>query len=103
MKYEMWILLLYAAYLFLLSVVAFALYGKDKKMAKATADREDGVGRIKERTLLGIAAFGGALGAFLGRMVFRHKTRKGYFSLVILFSLLVQAAVLVLLAVLAVR
>ena len=73
------------------SVSAFAAYGMDKLLAKG-----DGGKRISERTLLALAVYGGALGAFLGRLTFRHKTRKIYFTAVITVSLLLQAAVLVL-------
>ena len=31
---------------------------------------------MKRRTLLGLALFGGALGALLGQQLFRHKTQK---------------------------
>ena len=62
------------------------LFGADKRRAKA------GYARIKEKYLLSAAAYGGALGAFLGRIVFRHKTEKAHFSAVIFISLLLQAA-----------
>jgi uncharacterized membrane protein YsdA (DUF1294 family) len=50
------------------------LFGIDKLRAEA------GTWRIAESTLLGFALFGGTVGAFLGRRVFRHKTRKEPFS-----------------------
>ena len=84
--------IVYVALLAASSAVAFALYGADKLLAKG-----DGGRRISERTLLALAVYGGALGAFLGRLAFRHKTRKDYFTLVITFALLLQAGVLVLL------
>ena len=84
------ILIIYIACLVLFSLITFALYGKDKKMSKKGTEV-----RIKEKVLLGFAAFGGALGAFLGRLAFRHKTDKIYFSIVIYFSLILQALVLV--------
>ena len=50
------------------------LFGFDKLRAEA------GTWRIAESTLLGFALLGGSAGAFLGRRVFRHKTRKEPFS-----------------------
>ena len=83
------VLLIYAAYLVLMSLIAFAVYGKDKKMSKKGTEV-----RVKEKTLLGFAAVGGAIGALIGRIVFRHKTSKFYFSLVILVSLILQLGIL---------
>ncbi|MBR5941812.1 MAG: DUF1294 domain-containing protein [Clostridia bacterium] len=86
------LLIVYACIVGAASLIAFFAYGADKLLAKG-----DGGRRISERTLLALAVYGGALGAFLGRMAFRHKTRKDYFTLVITFALLLQAGVLVLL------
>jgi uncharacterized membrane protein YsdA (DUF1294 family) len=60
--------------LILLDTWTFMLFGFDKLRAEA------GTWRIAESTLLGFALFGGSAGAFLGRHVFRHKTRKEPFS-----------------------
>lgn len=86
------VLVIYAAFLVLASLLAFMLYSKDKKMAV----KNGGPKRIKEKTLLSVAACGGAIGAFLGRIICHHKTDKKYFSMVIYFSLLLQLAVLAL-------
>lgn len=59
----------------LVSVVTFAAYGIDKRRARR------GARRIPERTLQGLAAAGGWVGALAGRRVFHHKTRKRTFSL----------------------
>jgi uncharacterized membrane protein YsdA (DUF1294 family) len=53
-----------------INVIAFLAFGWDKRQAE-----RDG-SRIAERTLIGLALFGGALGALVGQQVFRHKTRK---------------------------
>jgi uncharacterized membrane protein YsdA (DUF1294 family) len=58
----------------LLNTWTFMLLGFDKLRAEA------GTWRIAESTLLGFAFFGGSIGAFIGRRVFRHKTRKEPFS-----------------------
>ena len=83
-----YVLTFFVCLLVIASVIAFILYGRDKIRAEKKRPR------VKEKHLLASAAFGGALGAFLGRLVFRHKTEKGYFSAVIYVSLLLQAGVL---------
>lgn len=65
------ILLTWAA---LFGLAAFALMGFDKGRAKK------GKRRVRERTLLLVAALGGAAGAILGMYAFRHKTRHWYFK-----------------------
>lgn len=60
-------------YLVVVNVLAFALYGIDKYKAKA------GAWRIPEKTLLGIAALGGSVGAIAGMKTFHHKTKHWYF------------------------
>ncbi|MEO8668195.1 MAG: DUF1294 domain-containing protein [Bauldia sp.] len=57
-----------------MNFLAFAAFGIDK--AKATT----GSRRIAESTLLMLALLGGSPGAYAGRAVFRHKTRKQPFS-----------------------
>ena len=87
------VLAIYVCVLAAASLIAFVTYGADK--AKARQDGE----RISERVLLALAVYGGAVGAFLGRSVFRHKTKKNYFTLVIMTALVLQLGVLVLLIV----
>ncbi|NBB25673.1 DUF1294 domain-containing protein [Porphyrobacter sp. SLTP] len=53
-----------------MNFLAFAAFGLDKARA------QQGAWRIREETLLQLAFFGGTLGAYAGRAVFRHKTRK---------------------------
>jgi uncharacterized membrane protein YsdA (DUF1294 family) len=76
----------YLIFLAVMSVIAFLLYGADKRKAR------NGRWRIRESTLLLTGFFGGAVGALLGMELFRHKTRHWYFWLVNLLGLLVQAA-----------
>ena len=57
-----------------INFVAFAAFGIDKKLAEARAFR------ISEARLLGLAFIGGSPGAYAGRHLFRHKTRKQPFS-----------------------
>jgi uncharacterized membrane protein YsdA (DUF1294 family) len=52
----------------------FMLFGIDKIKA------EDGSWRVSEASLLFWALIGGSIGAYAGRAIFRHKTRKQPFS-----------------------
>ena len=54
----------------LINLMTFMLFGLDKLRAEA------GSWRISEGTLLAWAFFGGSIGAYAGRAIFRHKTRK---------------------------
>lgn len=71
---------------FIMSLVALITFARDKKLAVK------GAMRVKEKTLLTMAALFGALGALIGRIVAHHKTDKIYFSIVIWVSLIMQAA-----------
>ena len=73
-------------YLLAVNVLAFILYGVDKKRAR---NRE---WRISEKTLIGIAAIGGSLGAILGMHVFHHKTRHWYFRCGLPVILIIQVS-----------
>lgn len=68
------------------NLVSFALYGLDKVKAKR------GLWRIRESTLLLVAALGGSLGALLGMELFRHKTKHWTFKILIPLFLLLHIA-----------
>ena len=72
------------AYLVLVNAAALALMLADKQKAK------QGVWRISERSLIGIALIGGSIGAIIGMYLFRHKTRHLIFSLGLPLILAVQ-------------
>ena len=55
-------------YLVIINVVTFFMYGIDKWKAKKSKMR------IRETALLGLAVFGGSIGAWLGMKVWHHKT-----------------------------
>ena len=70
-------------YLILINLLTFLLYGLDKYKAIRQECR------IPERALLLMAFVVGAFGALSAMRIFRHKTRKGRFKLMIpLFCLL---------------
>ena len=58
----------------LVNLITFLLFGLDKLRAGA------GTWRVSEGALLTWAFFGGSIGAYAGRALFRHKTRKQSFS-----------------------
>lgn len=56
-------------YLVVINVVAFVVYGIDKRKAIK------GKWRISEKALIMLAVCGGSIGAWIGMQVFRHKTK----------------------------
>ncbi|MFC3440095.1 DUF1294 domain-containing protein [Sphingobium rhizovicinum] len=78
--------ILIAAALLTANIIAFTLFGLDKRRARM------GLRRLSERSLLLWALAGGTPGAFLGRHVFRHKTRKQPFSTLLWLIAAAQAA-----------
>lgn len=78
-------------YLIAINVIAFFLYGLDKWKAKRDK------WRIRESTLLGLAAIGGSAGAWLGMGIWHHKTQHKQFKYgvpLILFAQIVLAILL---------
>ncbi len=77
-------------WLFLLAInaSAFLAFGLDKR--RAVAKRR----RLSERSLLILAAFGGTLGVYLARALFRHKTRKRPFATALHLIAFAQVAIL---------
>ena len=73
-----------------INVLTFAVYGVDKRKARR------GRWRVPEAMLLGLAALGGSVGAWLAMQIFRHKTQKKKFryGVPILFVLQVAAVLL---------
>ena len=70
----------------LMSVVALVAHGVDKSAARR------GGRRIPERTLYLIALLGGFPGTLLAIGVFRHKSRKASFTLIVSLIALIHAA-----------
>ena len=79
--------LLLAGWLLAANLIAFALMGRDKALAKRESRR-----RIPERVLFLSALLGGSAGAILGMQLFRHKTRHWYFAAGMPAILLAQLA-----------
>ena len=68
-----------------LALASLALYGWDKLKARRAGRR------IPESTLHAFALAGGFPGAWLGRRLFRHKTQKPGFAIVLVLSAVLHA------------
>lgn len=73
-------------YLLLINALGFLLMLIDKWKAKHNR------WRIKEATLMGVAALGGSIGSLLGMYTVRHKTKHIKFTLGIPLILIAQIA-----------
>ena len=65
----------YPVWVMVMSVIAFLMYGWDKRQAKT-----DGW-RVPEKRLHALAFLGGWPGAMFGQIYFRHKTQKNEFKI----------------------
>jgi len=86
------ILIVYMAYLIILSLATYILYASDKSRAKR------GVRRIPEKTLLLTSFLGGAFGGYSAMLTLRHKTKgeHRYFTFVNLLGIIVHTALVLL-------
>ncbi len=75
-------------YFLAINLVTFIIWGIDK--SKAVNRRW----RVPEKWLFILIIAGGALGALLGMMAFRHKTKKTVFWAVAIIACLVHAVLL---------
>ena len=71
-------------YFSVVNIIAFFMYGIDKRKAKRTK------WRIPEATLLGVAVIGGSIGAWVGMKVWHHKTMHNKFKYGIPAIIIVQ-------------
>ena len=77
-----------------MNLITFFVYAYDKRIARQNCGKR----RVPERTLLLLSFFGGCIGAALGMVLCRHKTKHTKFLVlvplsVILWLLLLGAAV----------
>lgn len=74
-------------YLIIMNVYTFILMGMDKQYARKQARR------VPEKRIFTLSAIGGALGAYIGMRMWRHKTKHRSFviglPLLLLFNLIV--------------
>ena len=78
-------------YLLIVNILAFVLYGIDKRKAKKKRFR------IPERTLLWMARIGGGIGSWMGIMSFHHKTKHIKFKIVVPLWTVIRLIVLIVL------
>jgi uncharacterized membrane protein YsdA (DUF1294 family) len=71
------------------SIPAFVLYGIDKRQARS------GRWRVPEVVLHGLAIVGGVLGAWAGRLLFRHKTQQPVFLVVLVAATILWTAIII--------
>lgn len=76
-------------FLLIINLLTFLLYGIDKWKAKRAR------WRIPESVLLGLAAVGGSIGAWLGMRVWHHKTQHKKFRYGVPAILVAQIVLLV--------
>lgn len=79
------------AYIVIVNMLAFCMYGIDKSAAIKQKQR------IPNCVLLLMAVIGGSLGALAGMYTFRHKTKKWYYTITVPLLLVIQIAAAVLL------
>lgn len=79
----------YIAVLLLWNVVVMAIYGLDKRRAQTKK------WRIPEKTLLLCAFLGGGIGALLGMLTFRHKTKHLKFTILLPIACLLTIILMV--------
>ena len=75
-------------YFLVINMIAFVLYGVDKR--RAIKDKW----RIPEATLIGLAALGGGIGAFLGMITWHHKTKKWKYRILVPAFIIVWIAII---------
>ena len=80
---------IFIAWLILINIIAFLMFGIDKLKAKTNK------WRISEKALFIAAIIGGGVGAFAGMQIFRHKTKHTKFVIGIPVIMAVQIALLV--------
>lgn len=81
---------LFIYYILAINILTFVMYGMDKLRAKR------GWWRTPESTLLLLAFIGGSIGAWLGMIVWRHKTRHWKFRIGVPLILIIHISLILL-------
>ena len=71
-------------YILTINIIGFIIMGVDKRKAKMMK------WRIPEKTFFLVTLFGGGIGTIAGMYIFRHKTRKKYFTIGLPLILIVE-------------
>lgn len=75
----------FITYIVIINIIAFIMYGRDKRKAI------QGAFRTPERVLIGVAIIGGSVGAYAGMHMFHHKTKHAKFFIGVPLIIIVQA------------
>jgi uncharacterized membrane protein YsdA (DUF1294 family) len=73
-----------------MNLITFAVYAYDKHIARQNRGKR----RVPERTLILLAFLGGCVGAALGMVLCRHKTKHAKFLILVPLSVILWAAAL---------
>jgi len=76
-------------YLIIINIVSFLLMGYDKYCAIKNK------WRVREKTLLGLAIIGGSIGIYFGMKIFRHKTQKPIFQIIVPITVIIMIYLLI--------
>ena len=83
------IIILVVALVAVYNLIVFCIYGYDKRCAIKNK------WRVPEKVLIGLAFAAGSVGAYLGMMVFRHKTKHTKFTVLVPLALLIHIVLVV--------
>lgn len=75
---------LFTIYLIIINIITFTVFAIDK--FAAIKHRR----RIRVATLFGLSILGGSIGGLISMYLFRHKTRKKYFTIGIPMIIVIQ-------------
>jgi len=78
----------YIIWLIIINPAVFLLYGLDKYLSRRKGPR------IPEKTFHILTLLGGFIGGWAGRYAFRHKTKKGVFTLVLVVATVIHAGLM---------
>ena len=73
-----------AGFFVVMNVTTFCMFGSDKGKAKRKKER------ISEKKLIRMCFWGGAIGGFVGMLIFSHKTKKVKFFIIVPLLFLIQ-------------
>ncbi len=78
-----------AIYVIMINWIGFLVFAWDKYCS------QNGMWRVKEQTLLSLAAVGGSVGLILGKKILNHKTRKEPFKTYLSSIFVIQVILMV--------
>ncbi len=76
-------------YIIIINLITFIIYYLDKRWAIKNKNR------VSENTLLFLSLIGGSIGAYLSMNIFRHKTKKIKFKILIPLMIIIQIIIFI--------